>query len=483
MRILIVERDVEEIKGIEWYLKNYLSEQVVVESETNTIRLDEVIVAFNPSVIIMETELMNPHIQSIVKRHNKHMVAVTSSPIFQQAVRAIEVNALQLFVKPIPLEKLKSTLLALPDKAEQQVKVGLSHFESQLYYNLYLNMPPSIELQEYSFILIEPEDPKYNLELYNWFIQLPVFNEFKAVPLQKRIVCLIQSNDFVQIEKQLRIIIQEWHAVSGRDLNVAVYSGEERSISEMYELCKKALIVRFYKGYGHIIKSDYPLPITRLDPLLTPDEQQLWIASLENSDLKQIKQLFYRLTNVNQYYHYEDVRIHLTSILAQIRRFMMKYHLHEQPQIEENYRQLFHLILQHPILYAIVQEFILFIQMLMESVKESAYHGQVDYVEMAIQIIEKNYSDATVSLNSVAGHLNISSNYLSNIFSKKRGIPFKKYLKQYRLQQAEKLLMETRLSISEIALAVGFVDSNYFTKVFKEYFRVTPLKYRGQKQK
>lgn len=483
MKILIVERDYEEIKGIEWYLKNYLSEQVEIESETNTMRLEEVIVAFQPTVIIMETELMNPHIQSILKKHHKHMIALTSSPIFQQAVRAIEVNALQLFVKPIPLEKLKSTLLTLPEKTEQPVENGLVHFESQLYFNLYLNTPPSIELQDYSFILMEPETLEYNLELYNWFIQLPVFNKFKAVPLQKRVVCLIQSNDFVQIEKQLRIIIQEWKAISGRDMNIAVYSGDERSITGMYEACKKALSQRFYKGYGHIFKSDYALPITRLDPLLTPEEQQLWIESLENSDLKKIKHFFYRLTNADVYFHNEDVRIHLTSILAQIRRFMMKYHLHEQPTIEAKYRQLFHLILHHPILYEIVQDFILYIQMLMETIKNSAYQGHVDYVEMAVQIIEKRFSEANLSLNTVAIELNISSNYLSNIFSKKRGIPFKKYLQQYRLQKAEKLLINTNLTISEIAQQVGFVDSNYFTKVFKEYFRLTPLKYRGQKQK
>lgn len=483
MKILIVERDAEEIKGIEWYLKNYLSEQVVIEGETTTTQLEEKIVQFDPSVIIIETELMSPHIQAVLNKHQKHLIAVTSSPIFKQAIRAIEVNALQLFVRPIPLEKLKTTLLTLPDKTESKQKVGLTHLEAQLYYSLYLHMPPLIDLQQYSFVLLEPEDASYNLELYNWFNELPVLKEFKAVPLQKRIVCLIKTTDSVQLEKQLRIIIQEWHTVSGHDMNIALYAGEERSISEMYEACKQTFIQRFYKGYGHIFKSDYVLPMTRFDPLLTPEEQQLWIASLENYDLPRIKGLFYRLTNGHDYYHYEDVRIHLTSILAQIRRFMRKFHLHEEASIEARYRQLFHLILQHPILYDIVQEFILFIQLLIETVRSATYQEQVDYVEMTIQLIESTYDDATLSLSTVAQQLNISANYLSNIFSKKRGIPFKKYLQQYRLQQAEKLLLDTRLSISEIALAVGFVDSNYFTKVFKEYFRLTPLKYRGQKEK
>lgn len=483
MKILIIERDIEEMKGIEWYLKNYLSEQVVIESATVTTNLEDLILDFDPTVIIMETELMNTHLQTILKKHRKHIIAVTASPIFEQAVRAIEVNALQLFIPPIPLEKLKSTLLTLPDRQEQRTVAGLEQYEAQLYYNLYLNTKPSFDLQHYSFVLIEPENYLFNLQLYNWLKELPILSNMKAVPLQKRIVCLIESTYYLQLEKQLRILIHEWQTVGHCHMNIAVYNGDPRTISEMYEQCKKALMLRFYKGYGHIIKSDFALTMTRLDPLLTPDAQQQWIASLENNDLAQIKDMFYQLTNVDTYYHYEDMRIHLTSILAQIRRYMMKYHLHEQVEMETKYRELFHFILQHPILYEIVREFILFIQMLMEEVKNALQQGQVDYVELAIQIIEKTYDDSTLSLHAVAKDLNISANYLSNIFSKKRGIPFKKYLQQYRLQRAEKLLLETRQSISEIALAVGFVDSNYFTKVFKEYYRTTPLKYRSFKEK
>lgn len=483
MHILIVERDTEEMKGIAWYLKTYLSEQVVIECMTSSEKLEEAIISFQPSVIIMETELMNSYNQGILRKHKKHIIAITSSPIFQQAIRAIEVNALQLFIKPIPLEKLKSTLLTLPEKGDNVTEKSIPHFESQLYYNLYLNTPPTEELEDYSFILIEPDDADFNLELYNWFIQLPFFQKFKAVPLHSRIIALIKSDDYAQIEKQMRIIIQEWYAVSGREMNIAVFTGKQSAISDMYESCKKALIQRFYKGYGQIIKSESPLPMTRFDPLLTPEEQQLWISILENGDMKQIKQFLYRLTDPQKYYHYEDVRIHLTSILAQIRRFMRKYQLHEEEELEAKYRELFHFILQHPILYTIVQEFILFIQVLVESVRESTYQGQVDYVEIALQLIERDYNNPSLSLHSVANELNISANYLSYIFSKKRGIPFKKFLQQYRLQQSEKLIVETRLSISEVAREVGFVDSNYFTKVFKEYYHFTPLKYRTQKQK
>lgn len=124
------------------------------------------------------------------------------------------------------------------------------------------------------------------------------------------------------------------------------------------------------------------------------------------------------LTTSSTYYHQDDVRIHLTSILAQIRRFMMKYHLQQQAKIEQQYRALFHFILEHPILYAIVQEFILFTQRLIDARKNLQLQQIADYTELAVEIIERDYENAELTLQHAANKLNISTNYLSNVFSK-----------------------------------------------------------------
>lgn len=52
------------------------------------------------------------------------------------------------------------------------------------------------------------------------------------------------------------------------------------------------------------------------------------------------------------------------------------------------------------------------------------------------------------------------------------------YLKQYRLQQAIQLLLNTEEKISEIATRCGFQDMSYFTRVFREEIGVTPSQYR-----
>lgn len=479
MKILIVERDIEEIKGIEWYLKNYFMSNIEVIEMIDSSKLIETLYDIKPQVVLIEMELISPSIEQFLYKQTIPIIGITAEPIFQQAMKAIRLKALDLFLKPIPLEQLKSALLQIPSNETTNTSGAVPlEAQLQLYSDLYLNKLEVFSLKERAFFLMECANFEQNLMLYDWLIAFPLFQNLTALPLQNRVIGIVELNDFTQLQKQLRILNQEWEKFSDDALNIAVYDGKESTLQTMYQACKKTLAQRFYKGYSHIFKSSQTLHVKRLDPLLTFEQQQLWITSLEHGDVKAIKAFLYALTNRSTYYHQDDVRIHLTSILAQIRRFMMKYHLQQQAKIEQQYRALFHFILEHPILYAIVQEFILFTQLLIETVKNLQQQQIADYAELAVEIIEREYKNPELTLPLVASNLNISANYLSNLFSKKRGIPFKKFLQQYRVQQAEKLLTATDASIATIAEMVGFTDSNYFTKVFREYYHLTPHRYR-----
>lgn len=482
MKILIVERDFEEIAGIEWYLKNNFMREIEVIGVIDGSKLIEAFEETRPEVLLIEMELVSPSIEQFIQKQAIPVIGITAEPIFQQAMKAIRLKAIDLFVKPVPLEQLKSALLKIPSTKRAETSSSTIPVQTQLYSDLFLNKPGNFSLDGKPFFLIECADYEHNLMLYEWLIELPIFHNLLALPLQNRVICIAEIDVFTNLFRQLRIMSQEWEKFSGESLNIAVYDGEETTLLTMYQECKKTLAQRFYKGYSHIFKSSQTLHVTRLDPLLTPEEQQLWITSLENGDLKAIKTFLYMLTTSSTYYHQDDVRIHLTSILAQIRRFMMKYHL-QQAKIEQQYRALFHFILEHPILYAIVQEFILFTQRLIDARKNLQLQQIADYTELAVEIIERDYENAELTLQHAANKLNISTNYLSNVFSKKRGIPFRKYLQQYRVQQAEKLLIETSLGIGTIAEMVGFTDGNYFTKVFREYYQLTPYRYRLQVRK
>ncbi|WP_408606431.1 helix-turn-helix domain-containing protein [Lachnospira pectinoschiza] len=52
------------------------------------------------------------------------------------------------------------------------------------------------------------------------------------------------------------------------------------------------------------------------------------------------------------------------------------------------------------------------------------------------------------------------------------------YLNQIRMQHAANSLIKTNQSIQEISASVGIYDSNYFVKIFKKEFNLTPTAYR-----
>ena len=108
---------------------------------------------------------------------------------------------------------------------------------------------------------------------------------------------------------------------------------------------------------------------------------------------------------------------------------------------------------------------------------------QRDLLTQAILFIDENYQDESISLDRVARKVNISPNYFSAMFSQEVGQTFVEYLTGKRISEAKRILRQTDRRSSEIAPAVGYKDSHYFSFVFKKVAGCTPSEYRrGVKQ-
>ena len=96
----------------------------------------------------------------------------------------------------------------------------------------------------------------------------------------------------------------------------------------------------------------------------------------------------------------------------------------------------------------------------------------------------RNYIDeryaSPLTRESVAQAFYISPNYLSHLFQKTGAIGFNEYLNHTRLEQAKALLKGYDLKIKDVAHACGFVDSNYFCRLFRKNTERSPSEYRRQ---
>lgn len=91
----------------------------------------------------------------------------------------------------------------------------------------------------------------------------------------------------------------------------------------------------------------------------------------------------------------------------------------------------------------------------------------------------KNNFSKDITLEDAARHVYLSPCYLSRIFSKEVGVPFRKYLTNVKLDYARRLLLSTNKPINEIALEAGYQDISYFCRTFKQYEGIPPHEYRN----
>jgi AraC-like DNA-binding protein len=97
----------------------------------------------------------------------------------------------------------------------------------------------------------------------------------------------------------------------------------------------------------------------------------------------------------------------------------------------------------------------------------------------AERYIQENYT-RKVSLQEVACAAGLSAPYFSTVFKEEMGDNLSSYLNRLRVEKAAGMLTETVLSLSDIASTCGFEDQSWFSKIFKNYFGVSPGKYREQ---
>jgi AraC-like DNA-binding protein len=103
-------------------------------------------------------------------------------------------------------------------------------------------------------------------------------------------------------------------------------------------------------------------------------------------------------------------------------------------------------------------------------------HALVRY-KAVLEYIEKNYRKE-ISVNELASIMNVSTTYFANSFKKAFHISPKQYILNKRLTESQQLLLETDMSVKEIAYLVGFENENYFSEFFAQKTGVSALKYR-----
>lgn len=114
---------------------------------------------------------------------------------------------------------------------------------------------------------------------------------------------------------------------------------------------------------------------------------------------------------------------------------------------------------------------------IMEALEEQRTSKTPEILDKAIEFIHQNYCE-NLTLDEVAYRVGFSTYYFGKLFKKTFGATFTDYLTNYRVDKAKVLLKDPLLTVKGITYRVGFMDPNYFARVFKKSEGLTPTEYR-----
>lgn len=103
-----------------------------------------------------------------------------------------------------------------------------------------------------------------------------------------------------------------------------------------------------------------------------------------------------------------------------------------------------------------------------------------ELVEQVIEYLEHHYTEE-LNLNDIANEFFIAPNYLYKKFKEKKDMTVMQYLENIRMNKAVELLKNTNISVTMVAGMTGYNDSNYFSRIFKKNYGISPREFRNNR--
>ena len=112
--------------------------------------------------------------------------------------------------------------------------------------------------------------------------------------------------------------------------------------------------------------------------------------------------------------------------------------------------------------------------------EEQHKQKQKKTAERIKRIVDEQLYDVQLSSKAIADSLGLSDTYVSKLFKASENISIANYINEARMAQAKRLLLETDLTIKEIAERIGISNSQYFYVLFRKYFGASPAQFRSR---
>ncbi|MGB3260374.1 helix-turn-helix transcriptional regulator [Paenisporosarcina sp.] len=479
MHVYVLTKDSLEAQGIKWMITSQLRE-VFVETGDSISKYRKDMHSRESDFYVIDMDLWSVP-EEILLPSGAMWLGLSSDRTFQTTYRALQHKAEDLLFRPFQPEHLikhihqaRFRLRNEKKKTPQLDSVPNAHFtyEDLLLAETYPSTPLLLSA-------IVPANRAQGTQLVQALEEFAFPSQVELFPFTDFILVIHRLTVQESLQEAYLAFYASWKRQSHTLLSIYLYESHgELDIRSLYQKMRRFQERIFYDGYDILSVETEDLTWRGMDPFLSPIEQRMWIEMLGKQDVKAIRQWLEQdfLTLEAPYPDPEMVRIRLTSVLAQIRRYMSANSIQNGP-LEKQYHQLFQDIVREPVMYHIIQNFGDFTANLMKetSLVES---GTSNFSDKVRTMMESNYWDSNWNLAACAEVLQMNKSTLSRRFSKSTGKKFRETLQEIRIGEAKRLLKETNASLEEVSRLAGFTHQSYFNTKFRASTGQTPSQYR-----
>lgn len=514
IQVLIVDDEVLAIN----YLKNMIDwkEQgfEIIGEATNGKKALEIYLEKKPQLVISDIKMPIMDglelTKQITKNNDKTKVLLTTAyKDFEYAKEAIKYGVANYLIKheinkaslTDELNKIKKDI----DKEMQVEKIVRARFVKNIFEGNYhvgdIDESGRSVFGEKFILLVTRTDKSYfalNKNNDNTKSSFCLIDSLNEIPIlinekMKHITSLEISNDICVIllnvdeiysELKLSQFIYEFiHVLQGNvkemyQNTISAVATSYKTIDELADTFREASnAIRYtvFKGKESILWLD-KLPITRPDKLLDLEDYHAHLMTFTSeTDIEGVShivtELFEKLTT--PYWNLSELR-HVTMRLDR-----------DLSKLREEYNIVHDEDKNIPFSVSEVRDY--YIEKYKSYIEQISKLSKAQYskpVQNVIEYIIKHYNQE-IGLEDIGDEFGLNGIYLGQLFKKETDITFLKYLTNYRIEEAKKLLITGKYNVSEVSEMVGYKTAQYFSQIFYKAAGIKPQEYKkwGERKK
>lgn len=169
----------------------------------------------------------------------------------------------------------------------------------------------------------------------------------------------------------------------------------------------------------------------------------------------------------------ETNRIFLQQLAVRV-QIMLNDSCGLQEEIRAGFYEYYQMAFRYPavrLVHILYELFLLIVEKRLKMVPEGEEEKYVSYVRSTCLYMEENMKDEELSIVQAAERVFLNPVYLGRVFKSVKGMSFRQYLLQIRMEKAKQLLAGTAMTVTEICQEVGIPNASYFAKLFKQYYQ------------